>query len=581
MVEDGLLHIYLTVGFPGHADTSNNGFPYAAQWGNIGSGDGTTVTFSGISTSEGVTTPLPMRPFAVSIGARFPDAEFERLGFDNGSGGLVGARIVSGTVNYATGFVSVTFTGPPSAGQGIQIRYVENNNTLTRIANVDKDPGGGLNHQFVDYYTHIFDATAAAGHAPDGVTATCASGVVTLSWNDALPHQNYRVARGTTGATQGTPIGDVTGLTITNTPGSSGLFYYRVTTLNAGTPAGFRIVPVYVSPASVLANKHVQRVQADGGDITKINVARLEAAISFLTARDWIRDLLFWASPDWGVKESAGHIVKVYCLGTTRLPRGGDLTFSTSTTTYNATGLNGTCAAFVNASNNSFSYFGGNRFNPIRRKRQITVAAMYARTQTSADITFAGLRTSNGNIEGNYLGTEQPGLSLSHNAGVPGAVEFKLKDDNLGAGARQITVTATATSAAYNIAIGTYDGSAVRAYHNGTGGAADTSYDPNPFFLRDTVLAGSKGENGTVYPVLGVGSRNVAYTAPVNVAAITPGTYSFPANEAQFTASDIFVMARGVSGSDATLLTGLFNGFATGAAAPAGNVAPLRLRLRA
>ena len=80
--------------------------------------------------------------------------------------------------------------------QGIYIRYVENNATYTGTAG-QKEAGGGLNEQFVDYYTYIYNATAAAAHAPVGVTASCASAAtVTISWYDALPHQSYRVLQG-------------------------------------------------------------------------------------------------------------------------------------------------------------------------------------------------------------------------------------------------------------------------------------------------------------------------------------------------------------------------------------------------
>ena len=73
-----------------------------------------------------------------------------------------------------------------------------------------------------------------------------------------------------------------------------------------------------------------------------------------------------------------------------------DLTPRDSTkTTYSATGLNSLIPAFVNADGSSQLYWGrNNRYNQIRRKQQLTIAALYARTQTSANICFVGTPTS-------------------------------------------------------------------------------------------------------------------------------------------------------------------------------------------
>jgi hypothetical protein len=42
---------------------------------------------------------------------------------DDGNGLLLGNRVASGTVNYATGEITITFTDPPDAGEDINITY--------------------------------------------------------------------------------------------------------------------------------------------------------------------------------------------------------------------------------------------------------------------------------------------------------------------------------------------------------------------------------------------------------------------------------------------------------------------------
>lgn len=114
------------------------------------------------------------------------------------------------------------------------------------VAGASYADGGGLDDEMVDYYTYVYDATAAASAAPVGVRASCVDGVVTLQWYDALPHQNYRVYRGTDATTQATLIGDVSGLSTTNSPTPGSVYYYKVVTLNSGEQ-GSRVVSTYVS----------------------------------------------------------------------------------------------------------------------------------------------------------------------------------------------------------------------------------------------------------------------------------------------------------------------------------------------
>src|SRR4249920_3580931 len=97
--------------------------------------------------------------------------------------------------------------------------------------------------------------------------------------------------------------------------------------------------------ASTLMNAHITRVLNDGGvsPVTVDSAAWLGTVDAWLTSNDCWKYLMFWVNPAFGYKVSSGHMTKIYCLGTTRLPRGGDLTFAGTGTTYSATGMNATC----------------------------------------------------------------------------------------------------------------------------------------------------------------------------------------------------------------------------------------------
>lgn len=107
--------------------------------------------------------------------------------------------------------------------------------------------GGGLDEEYIDRYSFIVDASAAVNAAPVGVTATCSAGVVTISWDDALPNNTYRVKRGTDGVTFGTTVGTISGVTITDSPTVGSVYYYQVITMNSGVEQASRVVSTYVN----------------------------------------------------------------------------------------------------------------------------------------------------------------------------------------------------------------------------------------------------------------------------------------------------------------------------------------------
>jgi hypothetical protein len=97
--------------------------------------------------------------------------------------------------------------------------------------------GGALWHQMVDIYSEVLDPAAATSAAPMGFqVSSSAAGVVTFKWNDALPMQTYRLYRASSSNSNWTLVGDVTGLTATDTPNLQlpQMQYYKLVYLNGG-----------------------------------------------------------------------------------------------------------------------------------------------------------------------------------------------------------------------------------------------------------------------------------------------------------------------------------------------------------
>lgn len=381
--------------------------------------------------------------------------------------------------------------------------------------------GGGLDHQFVDKLVLRYDDVAARLAAPVGFSLSCASSVVTSAWKDALPQNTVRLYRGTNATTQATLIGDYTGVTsATDSPGT-GRFWYKLVTLDNGVERKSRVLSVYASSSSAFVNEHINRVLDDGADSSTINRDFLDRADAMLTSVG-IRDVLeLLTHPATGVKTSTSPI-KIYDLGTTRLPRSEDFKPTTADTTYSATAVNGG-PAWVNANTNSWGYWGNpKRGNTIQKKRQISIIVAYERTQTTDDFTFVGT----GPIFGN-TNTGAAIIALKHTAGSPGTIEFSLSDET-----STKTASVTASGSGLQIAIGTYDGTDMLAYTGSTAGSAVSTLDPNPEFGKSTAaltpgyvngaLAGSRNTgsigsgpdvvnvggfgNKAIFPILGSGS---------------------------------------------------------------------------
>lgn len=378
--------------------------------------------------------------------------------------------------------------------------------------------GAGLDQQFIDKLVIRFDDVAARQAAPVGMGVSAVSGTATITWKNALPQNTYRLYRGTNATTQATLIGDYTSVTSATDSPSTGRYWYKLVTLDSGVERKSRVLSVYVSSSSAFINEHINRVLDDGGDISTVNQAFLDRTDTMLTSVGIRNVLELFTHPAVGVKTSTSPI-KIYDLGTTRLPRSEDFKPTTAATTYSATAVNGG-PAWTNANNNSYGYWGNpKRGNTIQKKRKLSIVVAYERTQTTEDFTFVGT--------GPIFGTSFTGnaiITLKHTAGTPGNIEFSLSDET-----STKTASVAASGSGMQIAIGTYDGTSMLAYTGSTAGTAVTTLDPNPNFGKNTApgvegwvnssLAGARNliNNGgspyvlgspfpAIYPLLGSGS---------------------------------------------------------------------------
>lgn len=372
--------------------------------------------------------------------------------------------------------------------------------------------GGGLWQQGLDYYTEIYDATAAAGAAPAGVKAGCASSIASLTWFDVLPTNTYRLYRGTTAGSQPTLVGDFTGTSATDSGMTlNAVTYYKLVYLNGGTEQKNRVVSTYCSTSTAFVNAHMTRSAAGGADMTTCNrtgTGGLDAFDGWLTSNSRTNNLLFATMADFCVAKSGSAISKIFDMGTTRLPRGGDYTPTTpASTAYNATGINGK-PAWVNGINTAQGYYGGGRFNNIRRKTQITLFAAYQKPGTSQITPLAW--------------GEVGGMKMTHTTGAPGTISCQLYDATTSATATK-TVAGLATDV--HTAACTYDPTnGLIAWSDAVAGTPVTTLViPSPNLNPPDALTGAVGSG--IMPFLGSGSASSKYQS---------GGYVFSNNEALY-----------------------------------------------
>jgi hypothetical protein len=204
--------------------------------------------------------------------------------------------------------------------------------------------------------------------------------------------------------------------------------------------------------------------------------------------------------PDFCVAKSGSVITKIFDMGTTRLPRGGDYAPTTSNTTYNATGISSK-PAWVNSAGNAFGAYGGGvtGLNNIRRKTQITLFAAYQKPGTAVATPF-------------IIGQFSNRMEMTHTSGSPGGVSCYISDATTNK-----TATATPVSAtAFNTAACTFDGTNWLAYSNASAGSPQTGLTiPSPNLNPPDMLTGQIGVASNIN-VLFSGSDQGLYNASTN-----------------------------------------------------------------
>ena len=522
--EDGVVSIYLSRGYFSN-NVLNNG-PYrgfAQSWFDItGSITSTVLTISAISGGTMAANQVIYTQFL---------------------GTLAGNATI---VAQLTGTGGATCPDPTCVGTTGTYSTVNAGNQSSQSLKVAAN--GGLWNQFIDQYYLITDATAAASAAPLGVKASCAAGVATVQWNNSLPHQNYRIYKGTSAATQATLVGDVTGTSITDTPTADAQTWYKVVTMNV-TEQKNRVVNVYCSANTAMVNKHVNRILNDGG--SGYDVTFIATADTWLTSNNAYRYVQWWTDVRFGYKlDGSGFISKIYDLGTTYLPRGGDYTPTTSNTwpstssntSYSATSFRGTTPSWINNAASAHGYFGNGRANILQRWNEISLLVAYQKPNTNA-ISLFGMNQNGA------------GLSLQHASGSSGNVSFVMGASSLPPASTITATAAFAVGATAHVSAGVFDGSTLTAYHDGVAGTpVDASAYANPTMLvQNTALFGARPSSyQTTAQVLCAGVITCYQT-------MLTRAYTMETTLALYTGAGMAVFNKGISAAQVASWGALYN----------------------
>jgi hypothetical protein len=282
--------------------------------------------------------------------------------------------------------------------------------------------------------------------------------------------------------------------------------------------------------ATAFVNKHMTRVLAAGGTVA--DATWLSTVDAWITSQNLYPYLFDWTNPALGViKDGSNNISKLLGLGTTWLPRLGDLTPSAPTSTaYAATGIGG-LPAWTNTSNTAYSYWGAARSGTvrtqqIRRKHNqgLTLVAVYKKNHAFQSTMFGEGTLSSARIV------------LQNTAGSPGSCKAYI-------GAPSFTATHATTLAnnAVHIIGATFDGDTLTTFVEGSAGAQATGYiitytDDNKSQYRP--LFGGANLNNQIYYQMLSGSAEGTFTQSSTSTSrtITAGT-----NEADMTVSDLIM----------------------------------------
>lgn len=116
---------------------------------NLGTGNGSTVTFTGT-----LTTTVSKHSLGVFVGSTLEAG-------DDGSGNIVSSNVTSSTINYSTGAISVTFATAPANGAAITVQYIANGWCI----------GTGLMDECYATASHAYMGTDSTGTVLTGASA--------------------------------------------------------------------------------------------------------------------------------------------------------------------------------------------------------------------------------------------------------------------------------------------------------------------------------------------------------------------------------------------------------------------------
>lgn len=268
--------------------------------------------------------------------------------------------------------------------------------------------------------------------------------------------------------------------------------------------------------ATAFVNAHITKALAAGADAATIDAAWLASIETWARSENLFDSIEAWVNPAFGTTKDGSNIIsRMEIVGK---PRMECYTPTTSSTTYSATGLNGTTPAFVNGATNAFGHFGGGHLNNIRRKTGLTLVAAYQKSGTNKT-TLLGLG-------------EFDGFALQNTSGNPGTANLFVN----GSGWTADAVGASLTNGAAHIIGGTITASQAIAYVEGVAGTPVACTDLTPI----------SGQLGFTLNVNFLGAGSTSSKVSITETAVT-GTYTFSNNEASFTASDLIVFGTALT----------------------------------
>ena len=246
----------------------------------------------------------------------------------------------------------------------------------------------------LDRFAYVFDPAAAAQAAPVAVRASCVSGVVTVRCDDVLPNATYRLERAASATGPWTLVADSGPAISDNAAVPGALNWYRMTTLEGGTPRGSRIVSCYAAAsADARVARHMTRLARRGFDLSTVDAGWIAAVLKLLDSHGLTAHLLRWTSPAFGVKFSGGTSVSEVgdLVSTLRTRWGTDARAWEGAATqgaYSTAGMAAGIPAIVGGANGVNYAPGFGRYNHIRQKAALTMGAVVNYDAANADAYF-------------------------------------------------------------------------------------------------------------------------------------------------------------------------------------------------